>query len=228
MTSVYAHQPYFEDNEFTFSAPYFVPDATISTAVYADLDTGVADGISDVDYFAFQGVAGQRVLLAMSIPQIEGQDYFAPEIVLMGPGLPATILPASIQMPAGDNIGAVVIADPNREAPIFFEPFSRTRYWDRQERYVPLTEDGDYLVAVWHPNGQRGRYTFVIGEREIRGGDPNFVSKMRTFWQPLPPAQQPTPIPTATSVPASSVPASSVQEQSPYPVWRYTYPRYSY
>jgi len=162
-----AHQPYFEDSEFTYSAPWPVPDATISTAVYGTLSSA-----TDVDYFTFEGYAGQSVLLAMSIPQIQGQDYFAPSIALMGADLAANSLPNQIQSPAGH--GAVIVADPGGEAPTFFEPFSRTRYWRRQRQYVNLPTAGTYLVAVWSPNGALGRYTFVIGDREVRGGDPAF------------------------------------------------------
>ena len=187
----YAHQPYFEDTEFTYNAPWFVPDPTISTAVYGTLSSS-----SDVDYFTFEGYAGQSILLAMSIPQIEGQDYFAPSIALMGPDLPLIALPNQIQIQSG--YGAVIVADVGGEAPVFFEPFSRTRYWRRQRQYVNLPTSTTYRVAVWSPNGAAGRYTFVIGDREIRGGDPAFSTKINAYWQPV---EQPTPAPTSTPVP---------------------------
>jgi hypothetical protein len=74
------------------------------------------------------------------------------------------------------------------ETTSFYEPFSRTSYWERQEERVTLPADGVYTVAVWHNKGQLGRYTFVIGDRERLGGDPAFGRKLRSFWTPVPTA----------------------------------------
>jgi hypothetical protein len=57
------------------------------------------------------------------------------------------------------------------------------------------------VVAVWHPEGQVGRYTFVIGDKERRGGDPAFPIKMRRYWTPVP---APTPTPTSDPMSADS------------------------
>ena len=109
-------------------------------------------------------------------------------MALMGPGLPEADLPradlpAQVARPQGT--GALVFPPTPGPAPTFFEPFSRTSYWDRQEERVPLTADGPYTVAVWHPEGQVGRYVFVVGDRELPGGDPAFPLKMRTYWTPV-------------------------------------------
>jgi hypothetical protein len=50
---------------------------------------------------------------------------------------------------------------------------------------VTLPAGGQYVVAVWHPDGQVGRYTFVIGEKEKLGGDLAFPIKMRSYWTPV-------------------------------------------
>jgi len=203
---VYAHQPYFEDTDFTNNTPWLITDPTISTAVY-----GTLSSMSDVDYFTFEGRAGQSILLAMSIPQIEGQDYFAPSITLMGPDLPSIALPSQIQSQAGH--GAVIVADQGGEVPVFFEPFSRTRYWRRQRQYVVLPVSTTYHVAVWSPNGSLGRYTFVIGDREIRGGDPAFGTKIRSYWQPV---EQPMPAPTNTALPTkTAIPSATMTPLPP-------------
>ncbi|MDH4208976.1 MAG: hypothetical protein OEV76_08875, partial [Anaerolineae bacterium] len=80
---------------------------------------------------------------------------------------------------------ALEIAPAPGPAPTFFEPFSRTSYWDRQEERVSLPADGRYVVAVWHPEGQVGRYVFVVGDKERLGGDPTFPLKMRDYWTPV-------------------------------------------
>ena len=190
--SVSAHRPYFEEADITAARPWQVDDPTISTAVYATLASQ-----EDVDYYAFDGRKGQGILISMTIPQIAGQASFAPEMALLGPGLSAGELPARVEEPA--DAGTLSIPALVGEAKTFYEPFSRTSYWERQEQRVTLPADGRYVVAVWHAEGQVGRYTFVIGDKERLGGDPAFMRKLRAFWTPAP---IPTPIPdAATSVP---------------------------
>lgn len=179
-----AHQPYFEGDDWTPATAYRVADPTVSTALYATLDSR-----TDVDYVVFTGKAGQRILLGITIPQIDGQEEFAPTIALMGPGLSAAVLPDRVETP--DGAGSVILAPAPGPATEFFEPFSRTRYWERQEDRITLPADGEYRVAVWDAAGRAGRYTLVVGDREIPGGDMAFPFKLRTFWTPVP--QPPAP-----------------------------------
>ena len=51
---------------------------------------------------------------------------------------------------------------------------------------MTLPVDGRYVVAVWHPGGAVGRYTFVIGDKERPGGDLAFGRKLRCYWTPVP------------------------------------------
>jgi hypothetical protein len=184
-----AHQPFFEGEDITAEAPWEIKDPSISTAIYATLEPLAARPLTeqsqaapatDVDYYTFEGLEREVILLELTIPQIDGQDEFAPIMALMGPGLAEAELPAHVVRPAG--AGALVIDPPEGPANTFFEPFSRTSYWERQEQRVTLPESGRYVVAVWHPRGEVGRYTFVIGEKEVLGGDPAFPFKMRQYW----------------------------------------------
>jgi hypothetical protein len=182
-----AHRPYFEEQDVGPDTPWFIEDPTISTALYATLESA-----EDVDYFTFEGKSGEEILLELTIPQIEGQAEFAPTMALMGPGLPIDELPESVIRP--EEAGVLVIPPPPGSALTFFEPFSRTSYWERQEQRIRLTSDGRFVVAVWHPDGQVGRYTFVIGDKERPGGDPAFPLKMRRYWTPVPtPERTPPP-----------------------------------
>jgi hypothetical protein len=178
---VSAHQPYFEEEDLTAEAPWAIADPTISTALYATLESA-----GDVDYYAFDGQAGQAILVGLSIPQIDGQAAFNPAIAVLGPGLPAAAEPS--QVTVLDAAGAVVLTDERAEAPGSFEPFSRTSYWQRQREYVTLPQDGEYVVAVWHEQGAVGRYTLVVGDREVPGGDRAFARKLGDYWQPVEPA----------------------------------------
>jgi hypothetical protein len=185
-----AHRPYFEEQDIESDAPWSVDDPTISTALYATLESA-----DDVDYYTFDGKRGQEILLELTIPQIEGQADFAPNMALMGPGLPSDKFPEGVIRP--EEAGVLVMPPPLGPAPTFFEPFSRTSYWERQEERVTLTVDGSYVVAVWHPDGQVGRYSFVIGDKERPGGDLAFPIKMQRYWTPVP---APTPTPTSESM----------------------------
>ena len=78
-----AHQPFFEEEEFTAVNPGHIEDPTISTAMYATLETP-----TDVDYYEFIGSQNQSILLSITIPQITGQENFTPAMALIGPGLP--------------------------------------------------------------------------------------------------------------------------------------------
>lgn len=174
-----AHQPFFEERDWRLNAPYQIADPTVSTALYGSLSRS-----GDVDWFEFQGKPGQQVHLSMVIPQIAGQEEFAPTIALVGPGLPKNRLPSWVRQPKDE--GALVLAPTPGAAPTFYEPYGKRNYWRRQESRIPLPAGGTYMVAVYHPKGETGRYTLVVGEREVRGGDPEYRQKTERWWTPVP------------------------------------------
>jgi hypothetical protein len=174
-----AHQPFFEEVESTAAAPWLISDPSTSLALYFSLERP-----GDVDYFVFDGTAGQAILLSIVIPQIKGQENFTPTLALLGPGLPVVELPHVVEQPL--NTGAYILRASSGKASTFFEPFSRTGYWQRQQERATLPADGQYWVAIWSESGQVGRYTFSPGDRERFGGDAAFARKLRTYWTPVP------------------------------------------
>ncbi len=198
-----AHQPFFEDGDLTPATPLRVADPLVSTALYATLDRP-----GDVDYFVFDGQAGQRVEVGVTIPQIEGQEDFAPTVGLIGPGLPelaGVALPDKETRQLAKTGDGLLVLGPV-PATTFFEPFSRTSYWRRQREKVTLPADGQYTLVVWSPDNTVGRYVLVVGDREVPGGDLMFPMKLPVYWTPVtsgesasdgakPPIQQPTPTP---------------------------------
>ena len=184
-TNVFAHQPFFEDEDFTYSTPWRIGDVSVSTAVYATLDHS-----SDIDYYTFSANQDQTVQIEMTIPQVVGLEDFAPTMALIGPGLPEAKLPAGIEV--ADGHGAIIV-EPT-EATEFYEPFGGQYYWDRQEDRISAPETADYFVAVWHENGEIGRYVFVAGAREIPGGDPAYRTKIEAYWTlPKPAVEEASP-----------------------------------
>jgi len=199
-TSAHAHQPFFEENDTTPAAPIVVANPTISTALYATLDrTG------DVDYFIFDGTTGTRVEIGITIPQIEGQEAFAPTVALVGPGLPgaeSALLPDSQSREVANGVGLYLLQP--TAATTFYEPFSRTSYWRRQRETVTLPADGRYTLVVWSAEKQTGRYTLVVGDREVMGGDPLFPLKMSSYWTPVKGEGISTATATTTVAPAAN------------------------
>lgn len=101
-------------------------------------------------------------------------------MAILGPGLPATDLPEFLL--SDDSIGTGGLLIHPTPPQHFFEPFSRTSYWRRQRQYVDNLQQGTYMVAVWHESpGQIGRYVLVFVGREVRGGDPQFASKIKEY-----------------------------------------------
>ena len=176
-----AHQPFFEETDTTSSTPMLVSDPEISTALFSTLEVP-----GDVDFFAFTVTAGQTIEIGMTIPQISGQEAFAPTIGVIASGLDRTSvseLPSDALSLLSSDKGAYVLEA--AEATIFFEPFSRTAYWRRQRRQITFPSDGEVVVVVWHPQGDVGRYTLVVGQREVLGGDIAFARKIREYWTPV-------------------------------------------
>lgn len=77
-----AHQPFFGDSDSTAAATLVVRDSEISTALYSTLERP-----GDVDFFSFSVSTGQTIEIGMSIPQIEGQEQFAPSIAVIASGM---------------------------------------------------------------------------------------------------------------------------------------------
>lgn len=210
---VLAHQPFFEEPDTTASAPMRVRDPVISTALFSTL--AQAD---DVDFFTFSVSAGQTIEFGMTVPQIAGQDQFAPHIGILATGLDCggiSALPEAARPLVTSRMGAMVI-EPT-EATVFFEPFSRTAYWRRQREKVAFPVNSVVYVVVWHSQGSVGRYALVVGQREVRGGDPDFARKLKAYWTPVDPAPDKLSQPDSADAGAASTqpqPNSDAEQES--------------
>ena len=183
-----AHQPYCENADLTAGNPWQVPDATVSYAYFGNLYPE-----PDVDYFTFEASAGQSVLLSLSIPAIDGQEDFAPIMSVFGPGLDTETLaglPERVTAPKGQGAMLVPLGD---EPEYWFEPFGGRYYWNWENYFFDAPEDAIYTVALWHPEQELGRYSFVIGSDEIFGGDPECMATMDAYWTPLIAGENPYP-----------------------------------
>lgn len=202
---VSAHQPICEFADLTAAAPWEVPDPTISYAYFGNVYPPY-----DTDYFTFDAQAGQSILLSMSIPATDRfeQDIFLPQLAVLGPGLPRDLpaaLPGSLLLPTGQ--GALIV--PLGDAPAwFYEPFGRVHFWNWDNYYFEAPQDSRYTVALWHPEAEIGRYTFVIGEKEVFGGDMECFLTFAQYWTPLLQGDNPyrdTPIDMPMDIPADTM-----------------------
>lgn len=180
--AIRAHQPYCEFADLSAEAPWQVPDPAISYAYFGNIYPGW-----DIDYFSFDAQAGQSILLSLSIPANDETDdaIYAPLMALIGPGLPSDrppALPQSLAIPAGAGAKMVSLGD----APAYFyERFGRVHFWNYEDDFFRAPQAGSYTVALWHPDGQIGRYTFVIGQREEWGGDLECFLAYNIYWTPI-------------------------------------------
>ena len=180
--AVSAHQPFCEFADLTAEAPWQVPDPAISYAYFGNVYPGW-----DIDFFAFDAQAGQSILLSLSIPaNDENEDaIYAPLMAVIGPGLPSDLppeLPEGLQIPAGAGANMVALGD---DPAFFYESFGRVHFWNYADDFFRAPQDGRYLVALWHPDRQVGRYTFVIGQREVWGGDMECLMAYNIYWSPI-------------------------------------------
>jgi len=152
-SSASAHYPILGNEATTV-----IPNLSTSYAFYRDLKTG------EVDVYTFEGKAGQQLHAGMQIPAVKGLENYAVTMVLFGPGLPEADhdqLPPEHPEDLGDLIFLPKVTDD------FFEPFTQTNYWGRQDIDMLLPETGPYYLIVWNPESQPGKYVLDTGRAEV-------------------------------------------------------------
>lgn len=208
---VLAHNPVFvQDGNNSWQSALLIPDHQVSWAIYARLAAP-----AEVDFFVFEGVEGESATIKMDVPLIDGLEAFRPSMALVGPGLfnnGLEMLP--VGLPSGN--GAIVVPD-NGRTNTFYERYSGTSYWERQELRVTLPATGRYTVLVWSPLNMVGKYLLVMGTREQRmAGPPGTRGSFQEFFAhpvgsdvPYPagvpldlPSPEPTPTPAPVPAPA--------------------------
>jgi hypothetical protein len=162
-----------------FSTAKEIPNHRISWAIYEELS-----GNNRIHYYKFNADKGERLYAQISIPKIEKFSNFSPSITLVGSSnlsasnlegghfsvreyshdlgdLPFTI-PPGMRTLVVDYNGPI----PSTE---FYEPFTQTSYWERQEIILnSLPSSGTYYLVVFEssPMQDVGKYTLAVGEIE--------------------------------------------------------------
>ena len=161
-----------------------IPDIGVSRAAYRTLS---APG--QVDVYEFTAVKGQKIYAQMTVPYLDRESGFTPElaIVYMGdsgaPLVPQSLEKGSVLDPPHDVVDrihphngvdeteppALAVAYDGSAALVFNEPFTGTRYWIRQTVTLTAPADGAYRIGVYTRDGSTGKYVLAPGTREQFG-----------------------------------------------------------
>ncbi len=156
-TSVVAHVPLFGGGGGGLNEAREVDDPTKSWVIYTTYD-----GPGHVDYYRMSLKEGDLISLGLIVPASEGDRGFAPDIVLMGPGLEHDdAFPSQVQRADG---GYIVIGS-EEPSHLVYEPFSPSTFYEMAGIEITAPADGDYYVAVYD-DSDGGEYGLVVGKRE--------------------------------------------------------------
>ena len=168
-SSTKAHRPLDTDEAGTRANPIIVSDHKISWAAYNTLDSN-----KDVDYYQFEAEKGDNIYASIVIPVIDRLENFNPEFALIGPGLDndyAGLDSSEIKnrLEIKDTEGVIVIKYKVQRTGTFFEPFTQTTYWEKQEATINAPVQGKYHLAVFSNQNSQGKYVLSIGRKEEWG-----------------------------------------------------------
>jgi hypothetical protein len=163
------------NNDFTTAKE--IPNHRISWGIYEELS-----GSNDVHYYKFAANEGERLYSQLSIPKLERFSTFVPSIALVGSDVTAGNLEGGYSVreyahDIGDLPFAIppgmraIVVDYNGLIPSgeFYEPFTQTSYWERQEIVInSLPSDGTYYLVVFDRGlvQNTGKYVLAVGEIE--------------------------------------------------------------
>ena len=166
-----------DESNNDFSTAKEIPNHKISWGIYEELS-----GSNDVHYYKFAADEGDRLYAQISIPKLEKLSTFVPSIALVGSNVTAGNLEAgnSVREYAhdiGDLPFAIppgmraIVVDYNGQIPSseFYEPFTQTSYWERQEIVInSLPSVGTYYLVVFDRSlmEDAAKYTLAVGEIE--------------------------------------------------------------
>lgn len=175
-----AHRPLNVEEPGTRNNPIFVPNHKISWAAYNSLDS-----TKEVNYYQFEAEKGDKIYASIVIPVIDRLENFNPEFALIGPdldddyaGLDKKEIENRLKIKSGE--GVIVKKYTGDSTETFFEPFTQTTYWEKQEATITAPVQGKYYLAVFSNQNAQGKYVLSIGKREKWGF--NDLVRMPKIW----------------------------------------------
>ncbi len=177
-----AHKPVDTSGPATKVNPIVITEHRVSWAAYNEFLTP-----GEVHFYRLEGVnRGEKIHLSLLVPYLERLKDFFPVIALMGSGLENDF--AGLDQEAvlellnpSPEEGVILKQFAGGEVGSFFEPFTQTRYYERQEMNIFAPASGDYYAAVFDLEGRADKYVFAIGEEE-KWGARDILSMPRIWW----------------------------------------------
>lgn len=176
----FAHKPLeqSEDVNNDLRNALIIPDHKISWAIYQNLDE-----VNIARFFVFEGTANEELYAQLSIPVLNGLEDFSPRLALLGPGISESDIKDKIYARIVSNpdlpftavsgmnsISFIYEREPNSPRDTFYEPFTQTSYWTKQEIRVILPNDGQYFLVVYAHDVSElvasSKFTLAVGEIE--------------------------------------------------------------
>jgi len=162
----------------TFDEALRITDIDVSQVAYVELSE-----TERALWLAFEATAGTHLDVSLGLPVLDRLADSRPTLAVLGPGLPAIVLP--FETPQG--VGGVAFETSAVAKPRFFhEPFTGTDSWIPLEESLDLPETGTYYVVAWPPGEPIDKLWVAIGVRERFGlrdilAMPRIVRDVRAF-----------------------------------------------
>jgi hypothetical protein len=158
------------DGNTGFDSALTIPNHTVSWAIYQQLG---GEGDVKARFFKFDNKESNSSFYAhISIPKIETYLNFTPSLALIGPFVKSNssdtftqlVDPVNINQANNNNIslpfdlprGYQMLTESDYHgkipSPTFYEPFTQTSYWERQEIKTQLHNVGTHYVVVFNNN----------------------------------------------------------------------------
>ena len=172
------------DDNNNFKNALTIPNHTISWAIYQELLRGEAD----TRFYKFQNEQiNNSLYVQLSIPEIEKYKTFTPSLVLLEPQIKSNNVSTNksndtnvqfqnnrnslpFEIPPNYRILLKTDYQGSLPSPIFYEPFTQTSYWERQEIRTQIQNLGTYYIVVFindnNSNIAEGKFTLAVGELE--------------------------------------------------------------
>lgn len=156
----FAHKPISSDgSNVNYENALLIPDHKISWAIYEELEK------SQTKFYMFDAKAGDSFYSSIVIPKLDRFENYKPGLALIS---------EQIEVNAIHNInsdlppGGIIVYNYDGQIPSseFYEPFTQTNYWERQEVKITIPTDGTYYIAVFDNQEMKGKYSLAVGTIE--------------------------------------------------------------
>lgn len=158
-TPTLAHVPVFEENDKSSKTIFQIEDPSKSRVFYGQLTSG------DFRYYSFKMEKGERIVLGLTIPIEKENQGFAPNLILIGPGLVNEgKVQEKLEVPEG--YGAKVLSYNLPESSVY-EGFTPSAFYSLVHLDIKAPESGIYYAAISSILEKNSRLGSSVQEKEI-------------------------------------------------------------